>query len=201
MREDRKQARMCQIEEAAYGLLTRLGYEGTTMLAVAKAAKASNETMYRWYGDKNGLFLAMVRANAMVVSEAIGTLAKEDVAPLQMLTQLAPVLLGLLTGERAIALNRAAASDASGALGGAIDAGGRSEVLPVLQQLMARAVAQGELRPPEQGELGPLFMHLLVGDRQIRRVIGTLPPPTPAEVQAQAAVAMAQFRGLCGVRD
>ena len=52
MRDDKKQQRRRQIEAAAYDLLVQYGYDGTSMLAVAKAAKASNETMYRWYGDK-----------------------------------------------------------------------------------------------------------------------------------------------------
>ncbi|MFC6761122.1 hypothetical protein ACFQFQ_19200 [Sulfitobacter porphyrae] len=40
-------------------------------------------------------------------------------------------------------------------------------------------------------------MHLLVGDQQIRRIIGTLPAPGEAQVAAQARIAMAQFMALC----
>ncbi|WP_237352646.1 TetR family transcriptional regulator [Rhizobium leguminosarum] len=41
------------------------------MLDIAKAAKASNETLYRWYGDKNGLFQTMVESNARATKTAL----------------------------------------------------------------------------------------------------------------------------------
>ena len=61
MRSEKKQARHEAITKAAYAQLAKNGYDGTSMLSIAKAAKASNETLYRWYGDKQGLFAAMVR--------------------------------------------------------------------------------------------------------------------------------------------
>lgn len=197
MREDKKQARMREIEATAYDLLARNGYDGTSMLAVAKAARASNETMYRWYGDKNGLFLSMVRQNARAVREAMEALSQADAPPLEALEEIAKVLSGMLLGERAIALNRAAAADASGALGAALLAGGRAEVLPLIEEFLARAVRKGVLAPPQEGKMAPLFMHLVIGDQQIRRAIGGLPPPAAKEVRAHVKVAMAQFRRLC----
>ena len=197
MREEKKQARMREIEAVAYDLLARNGYDGTSMLAVAKAAKASNETMYRWYGDKNGLFLNMVRANAADVRAALDEMVSDGAEPIDILERVAPVLLGMLLGDRAIALNRAAAADASGALGVALVSGGRAEVLPLIERVLGDAVRSGAIVPPKEGALGPLFMHLLVGDQQIRRVIGGLPAPTKEEVAERAAVALAQFRRLC----
>ena len=199
MKDEKRQARMAQIEAAAYGLMAEQGFEGTSMLAVAKAAKASNETMYRWYGDKHGLFESMVRANADKVREELNRFHAAERAPLDILRRVAPVLLDMLLGERAIALNRAAASDPSGRLGRAISAGGRETVLPLLQKLMGAAINDGSLRPPKEGDIAALFMSLLVGDRQVRRVIGVMAPPSPREIEAQAQIAMAQFTALCGV--
>ena len=64
MREDNKAQRREQIEMAAYALLAEKGFQNMSMLAVSKAAKASNETLYRWYGDKTGLFKALIATNA-----------------------------------------------------------------------------------------------------------------------------------------
>lgn len=197
MREDRKQARMREIEAVAYEVLAEQGYDGTSMLAVAKRAKASNETLYRWYGDKKGLFASMVRANADEVRRTLDRTDQAGLSPLDRLHRLAPVLLGMLMGERAISLNRAAAADVTGELGCAIAEGGRESILPLLAGVMEEAVRDGALMAPREGAIAPLFMHLLVGDQQIRRVIGALPAPTEAEVVAQASVAMAQFRTLC----
>ena len=198
MRQEKRDARMQEIESVAYDLLVQHGYEGTTMLAVAKAAKASNETMYRWYGDKNGLFDHMIRANAAEVQDALTELTDRKAPPLEVLRRIAPVLLGMLLGDRAIALNRAAASDPTGALGKAIAKGGRETVLPLLQKIMTDAVNAGTLVPPADGNIASLFMHLLVGDQQLRRIIGTIAAPSSRAVEAQAQTAMAQFTALCG---
>lgn len=198
MREEKKQARMAEIETAAYALFAQNGFEGTSMLAVAKQAKASNETMYRWYGDKNGLFDSMVKRNAAHVRTMLGKAIKERVAPLPTLEKLAPVLLSMLLSEKAILLNRAAASDPTGGLGQLLAKSGREDVLPLIEELLQDAIQSDALKPPDDGDIGALFMHLLVGDQQIRRVIGTMAEPTQSDVTAQATRAIRQFVALCG---
>lgn len=197
MRSEKRDARKREIETAAYEVLMRHGYDGTSMLAVAKAAQASNETMYRWYGDKNGLFENMVQANAAEVKIALTMMTDANAPPLEVLERIAPVLLMMLLGDRAIALNRAAASDPTGTLGRAIAKGGREVILPLLQRLMMDAINARTLSPPVEGDIAALFMHLLVGDQQIRRVIGAMAAPAARAVESQAKAAMAQFTTLC----
>ncbi|GLQ28725.1 TetR/AcrR family transcriptional regulator [Sulfitobacter pacificus] len=197
MREEKRQARMAEIETEAYALFDALGFEGTSMLALAKRAKASNETLYRWYGDKHGLFESMVRANAAQVRAQLTEAAEGQADPLTRLAKLAPVLLGMLLGPRAIALNRAAATDPTGALGRLLAKGGREDVLPLIRALLSQAISEGQLKLPQNGDIGGVFMHLLVGDQQIRRVIGTMAAPTEDEVAENAKVALAQFTALC----
>lgn len=197
MREEKRQARKAQIEAEAYALFDELGFEGTSMLAVAKRAKASNETMYRWYGDKHGLFESMVRSNAAQVRTQLAEVADVPAAPLERLEKVAPVLLGMLLGPRAITLNRAVATDPTGALGQLLAKGGREDVLPLIKDVLLQAVRQGDLQRPKDGEIGALFMHLLVGDQQIRRVIGTMAAPSQDEVTEKAKIALAQFTALC----
>lgn len=198
MRTEKRDARMAEIEAVAYALFAEHGFEGTSMLAIAKAAKASNETMYRWYGDKNGLFESMVRRNAAEVRALLTEALQEDVAPLEALGRLAPVLLGMLLSDRAILLNRAAASDPTGALGQLLAKGGREDVLPLIQRVLKDAAGKGEIKRSEE-DVGQLFLHLLVGDQQIRRVIGTLAAPSEKEIAAQATRSMARFLSLCAV--
>jgi hypothetical protein len=78
----------------------------------------------------------------------------------------------MVTGDRAVALNRAAAADATGTLGAALTAEGRGRVMP----LIAAAVARLGL-PPDAA--APLFIDLLLGDIQIRRVTAVAPLPDP----------------------
>ena len=198
MRAEKRQERMREIEGVAYEMLAELGYEGMSMLAVAKRARASNETMYRWYGDKNGLFASMIEANATKVSDRLAALQGEGLAARDTLRLLAPVLLEMLLSDAAIGLNRAAAADPSGVLGQAIADGGREKVLPLIRDVIDAAIHDGSLLVPEVGKLGTSFMHLLVGDQQIRRVIGALAEPSTQEILAQAEVALAQFFTLFG---
>lgn len=190
MRDERKQLRHEAITAAAYGLLADKGYDGTSMLRIAKAAKASNETLYRWYGDKRGLFEAMVRDNAETVKAMLETAIDDTDGPEETLRQVSPVLLTMLLGERAILLNRAAAADPSGELGAAIAAGGRD----VIQPLIAKVI--GALCPDKGADVGAradLFIGLLVGDLQIRRVIGAVEQPTKAEIKARSNHAIDAF--------
>lgn len=106
-REFRRQ----QIEDAAYKMLGEKGYAGTSMQAIARAAKASNETLYNWYGDKKGLMAALIARNTNVVLAALSDAHDGD--PLAQLARIGPILLEMVLGPRAIALNRAAAADAS----------------------------------------------------------------------------------------
>ena len=64
LREKKRSLRQQQIEAAAYEVLEAKGYGGTSMQGIAKHARASNETLYNWYGDKQGLFRALVTRNA-----------------------------------------------------------------------------------------------------------------------------------------
>lgn len=179
-----RDARAEKIEEAAYAVLREKGFKGASMLAVARAARASNETLYNWYGDKVGLFSALVARNAdRVRAELAGC---GDCAGLAGLVLLGRTLLAMLTGERAVALNRAAAADTTGELGAALARQGRETVLPGITDRLAALQAAGALGPGPAEELAETWLALLVGDLQIRRVIGVLDPPTDEVITARA---------------
>lgn len=184
MRIEKQASRRQEIEAAAYDLLAVGGYQGTTMQAVAQRAGASMETLYRWYGDKRGLFQALVARNTHEVRAVLEGSLAEGTDPQAALATLGPRLLALLLGERAVALNRAAAADGSGELGAAIGAAGRNSVLPLIAQLFAGiGGCTGEAEP---GEIAETYINLLVGDLQIRRVIGNAGPLEPDACAARA---------------
>ncbi len=196
MREDKRSQRQKEIEEAAYSVLEEKGYGGTSMLGIARKSRASNETLYNWYGDKQGLFQALVTRNA---EEVKGHLEKEletDHDALSILGTLGPKLLTLLTGDRAVALNRAAAADSSGELGATLSKAGREAVLPLLERVFLRAREDGQLDFEDAGEAVGLYLDLLIGDQQIRRVIGRLPVPSRKFGQDRADRAVKHLRLL-----
>lgn len=189
MATTKQDARRAQIEEAAYRVLDEKGYAGTSMQAIARAAKASNETLYNWYGDKKGLMAALIARNTDTVREALSGVATAD--PLARLGLLGPPLLRMVLGPRAIALNRAAAADPSGDLGRSLASGGRETVAPLLASLISHSPLRGEAEV-----LAQLYLTLLIGDLQIRRVTGAMDAPSQAFVDARAADAFDTLKRL-----
>ncbi|UUP19234.1 TetR/AcrR family transcriptional regulator [Nitratireductor thuwali] len=197
MRKETRAERHRQIEKVAYKLVRERGYGATSMLAIAREANASNETLYRWYGGKRGLFKTMVERNASETQARLEAALSSGADPMSALEEIAPILLSMLLGEKAIALNRAAAADESGELGKTIAAAGRDRVFPLIERLIGRAIADGMLAAPSAHTATEWFLSLLIGDRQIRRAIGAIPPPSGSEAESCAADAVAAFRKLC----
>lgn len=191
MTPEEKDGREGQIAEAAYALLREKGYGGMSMLAVAKRAKASNETLYRWYGDKAGLFRMLIERNVASVADRL------DAAEHEGLTRVGEVLLELLLSPGAIALNRAAAADASDQLGAVLAEGGRGKVFPRIVRVFNGLQAEGAIRGAP-GEAAEAWLDMLVGDVQVRCVTGAMQPPGAAERKARAARAAARVRMLFG---
>lgn len=183
MKAQARTEREAQIAEAAYTVLAEKGFSGMSMLAIAKAAKASNETLYRWYGDKTGLFRALITRNASDVSERLDEILLGGGAAEVALETMGAALLDMLLSDRAISLNRAAAADPGNSLGQVLAEAGRGAVFPRLVQLFVRLRAKGRVDLPAP-EAAALWVDLLVGDWQVRMVTGAMPPP---DAEARAA--------------
>lgn len=175
MRQENQEKRRAQIEQAAHELFEEKGYAGTSMLSVAKRAKASNETLYRWYGDKRGLFMSLIERNLTDVRAVLQTRPEQANDPLETLEVFGAKLLELLVDTRAVTLNRAAAADPSGELGKVLAKGGRDTVVPLIEAIFAEIIAQNRITSMTKTEAADLYVGLLVGDLQIRRVIGVMP--------------------------
>jgi AcrR family transcriptional regulator len=181
--------RRTAIEDAAFALLIEKGYKATSMLEVARRAGASNETLYKWYGNKQGLFAALVEANARLVAELLRQhLAGVDADPLETLRAVGPLLLDLVTGERAIALNRAAVGDVhdTATLGKALAESGRDKVMPLLAELFGQARANGALVFDDPRAVAETYIALLIGDLQIRRATGAIGPLNDEDIRARS---------------
>ena len=196
MRDEKKQSRHEAITKVAYDLLAEKGYNGTSMLSIAKAAKASNETLYHWYGDKRGLFETMVRDNAAHTKVILERTIAEQTDPDETLAQVAPVFLAMVLGDRAVLLNRAAAADPSFELGAAISAGGREVIQPLIETLIRRI---GDKHRIEVQNMAGHFLGLLIADIQIKRVIGVQDTLTDAQIKRQCEMALKAFYQLIGI--
>lgn len=194
MRDENRSTRRKQIEKAAYEILQEQGFASASMLKIAKRAKASNETLYNWYGDKQGLFLSLVVRNASDIKQVLEKQISQDTLALECLEKIGPKLLTLLVGDKAIALNRAAASDPTGQLGKAIAAGGRNDIAPLIGKLFDQARDQNLLTFKKTDNVVEQYLGLLVGDLQIRRAIGAIPQPSKTVIDQRAKSA---FEIIC----
>lgn len=185
-----RQERAERIQAAAYKVLVEKGFKGASMLAVAKEAKASNETLYSWYGDKIGLFSAMIKSNAQRVEDDLIKARGHGQVGLVALLHVGESLLAMVTSERAIALNRAAAGDVTGELGRALGQEGRSRVLPILKELLQEAYGDEQ----DVSEHLDCYLSLLLGDLQIRRAIGTAKPLSTFDIKLRSERAIERLQ-------
>lgn len=201
MTEDKQEEKRQRIAEAALALLAEKGYRSTSMLQIAKRASVSNQTLYAWYGNKQGLFRSLIESNGEHVQGMLSRALTEQDDPLQTLAALGPLLLGFTTSESAIIVNRAAITDAgeTGILGEAIESAARGEIVALTSSLMRRLIESrvfaSETDPDDATET---YISLLFGEVQIRQARGQLGPLDEAEISRRAERALALTCRLYG---
>ena len=184
--------------DAAYAVLSEQGYEGTSMLAVARRAGASKETLYSWFGSKAGLFAAVVRLGA-ARTDAVVPAANVDprADPRPALVAMMTNLLTLLTGERSVTLNRAAITAPD--LAEVLLAQGRHRTGPLIAGHLQALSDAGVLTLDDPEAAFRTLYGLVVTDSQIRVLLGE-PAPHPAEIAARAERGVDQFLTLYAAR-
>lgn len=191
-------ARRERIEEAAYAVLRETSYKSASLLAIAKRASASNETLYNWYGNKQVLFRSLIEANAGEARKLLEDALRQARDPLETLGLLGPVLLTLVTGDKAVALNRAAAGDVNdtGTLGQSIAQFGRNTIMPLVGDLLRTASQDGLIACDDPAEAADIYVRLLIGDLQVRRIVGVLEELPPPEIEQRSNRALTLFLRL-----
>jgi len=187
-----------QIMDAAVEALTECGYRDTSMLDIARRVSASKETLYAWFGDKRGLFEAVIRRNAQVVQAVLAQHLEENAPVERALIDFGGALLELLLGDSAVAINRAAISEARSdpSLAQTLATAGREATLPIFIRFLDLHRARGSLKIEDLAEAAEDFLGLLLGDIQIRRLLGLLPAPSKAEIETRAVHATQAFLRL-----
>lgn len=177
------------------------GYQRTTMQHVARRAGASKETLYSWFGGKEGLLAAVVSTNAQAAAERVGHVLAVARTPTaesarRTLTAYAAAQLTLLTGRDSVVLNRAAMS--SPTLAEVLLREGRHRVGPIVARYL-RELHEREIIDAQDPEAAfQLLYGLVVRDVQIRVLLGE-PAPGPARIRADAEQAVDRFFQLAGV--
>ena len=189
--------RQGEILDKALSLLVSSG-GNVTMEAVARAASCSKETLYNWFGDRDGLLVATVQWQASKVREPELDLARLDIGSLaRSLEAFATDLLSVLSGDISVALNRSAIAHAatdSSELGAVVLENGRGAMGRRLKPVLEAGRKASILKFDDSEEAFRTFFGLVVRDVQIRLLLGD--PLSPNEVASEAALATRQFLKL-----
>ena len=177
---DERRTRETEILTAALGVFLAAGYGASTVDELAAAAQVTKRTLYAYYGDKAGVFAAMVRDLAAAVS--LDAASDRDT-----LETLAARIVSRVHSDELVGLHQLVIAE--------------STRFPELALILhssgdARHIARlaehirAERGPASEPLAEPLFS-LLLGERHRRRLLGIDPPPTPAQAAAHADAALA----------
>jgi AcrR family transcriptional regulator len=194
-------ARQEEVLDAVLALLAE-GRDALTMSAVAERASCSKETLYKWFGDRDGLLTATVRWQASKVRAGYYDSAHLDTAALQAsLEAFATNWLTVISSRTSVALNRVAVSHAGSGksnLGQIVLANGRFAIGERLKPLLEAAREAGLLAFDDGETAFRTFFGLVGRDIQIRLLLGDQLRPSEPEIARDAQRATQQFLTLYG---
>ena len=189
---------------AALDLLVE-GGDRLTMTAVARRAHCSKETLYKWFGDRDGLLTATVQWQAAKVRMPQVDRHHLGAEALRMsVEQFARDLLSTIVGEGSVTLNRLAITQSGvekRGLGAIVLENGPLSIPARLKPVFEAGRAARLLRFDSAEAAYRAFYGLVVGDTQIRLLLGEELDYGPAQVEREAAAATAQFFALFGDQD
>ncbi|MCJ2064956.1 TetR/AcrR family transcriptional regulator C-terminal domain-containing protein [Methylobacterium sp. J-088] len=199
--QDAPSARQQAVLDAVLGLMVE-DRDQLTMDAVARRASCSKETLYKWFGDRDGLLTATVRWQASRVHAGYDTAQVLDGATLrERLQDFAVTWLEVITGPTSVALNRIAIAHAGSHksnLGGIVLANGRFAIGERVKPVLEAGRAVGLLAFADSEAAFRTFFGLVGRDIQIRLLLGEALDLCGDEIRRDADRAVDQFLALYG---
>lgn len=194
-------ARQQAVLDAVLALMVEEG-DQLTMSAVARRASCSKETLYKWFGDRDGLLTATVQWQAARVRADNYDRQTLDAATLRKsLRDFAENWLSVISSQTSIALNRVAIGHAASGksnLGGIVLANGRFAIGERLKPMLEVGREAGLLDFDDAETAFRTFFGLIGRDVQIRLLLGDALRLSRVEIERDAARAVDQFLALHG---
>lgn len=199
--DDALTPRQGEVLDAVLELLVE-GGDAVTMNAVARRASCSKETLYKWFGDRDGLLTATVRWQASKVRAGEYDRQRLDATALrESLERFAVNWLKVISSQSSIALNRVAIGHAGSSksnLGAILLANGRFALGARLKPVLEAGRAAGLLSFDDSEAAFRTFFGLIGRDVQIRLLLGDGLAMTETDMKSDAALATRQFFALYG---
>jgi AcrR family transcriptional regulator len=193
--------RQREVLDAALGLLVD-ARTSLTMGAVAERASCSKETLYKWFGGRDGLLTATVQWQASKVRAApVSRDGLDREALFANLEGFARDWLTVLSSETSVALNRLAVGQGGSDkydLGAIVLENGPFAMRRRLGPVLEAGQAAGLLAFDSVDAAYSIFFGLVVRDMQIRLLLGERLTLGPDDIGREAARATTQFFTLHG---
>lgn len=162
----------------ALRLLVEGGDKALTTSGLARAANCSKESLYKWFGDRDGLLAAMISFQQSKVRTADRSGERLSVEALRdHLEIFARDLLEVLAGDVSLALNRLAIGQSSrdgSKLGKLLLEHGRREIDRRARGLIEAGKRSGLLRFNDADDAYHTLYGLVVSDLHVRMLLGEL---------------------------
>jgi TetR/AcrR family transcriptional repressor of mexJK operon len=183
--------------DAVVKLLVERGYQGTTMAAVAERAGSSKETLYAWFGGKQGLFEAVVRQKCDDVTLAIdidagGTLEEQ-------LTKIGQSFVAMVLTPPILEFHRLMVS-----IGRTFPEAGRlffqsgpTSAYSIVARWIERHQKDGRLIDEDPDRLAVLFLDMLIGEHQLGWLTSMPRAAQKAKVDETVRIAVRVFLNGC----
>lgn len=194
--------RQNEVLEQALRLLVEGGDKALTTSGLARAANCSKESLYKWFGDRDGLLAAMIAHQASKVRTF--ERGKERLTAESLhdhLELFARDLLEVLSGDVSLALNRLAIGQSSrdgSKLGKLLVEHGRRQIDRRAMALIDSGKRAGLLRFDDADGAYHTLYGLIVSDLHVRMLLGESGLKDNAR---QAEKAVAAFLTLHGTRQ
>jgi AcrR family transcriptional regulator len=184
--------RRAEILEAALDAFCEKGFGGTSMLDIATRAKASKETIYAWFGNKEKLFETLLNEH---YDRALAEVMPETTDPRAFLTSISRALLNLANTTRIARLIIVTLAE-----GAKLEAGlhilvkrsaiGRADLTACFENWRALGLMDFE---QDAEQISSLFIAMARGEWHDRLNLGIIHTITPEEIDAHAKLATDMF--------
>jgi TetR/AcrR family transcriptional regulator, mexJK operon transcriptional repressor len=179
--------------EAATAVFLERGYEGATLAEIIARSGGSRATLYALFGDKAGLFAAIISAlrERIVAPVAARIEGPADAA----LLAVGRGFMGVMMAPESLGLYRIVIAEGARfpELADAVFSAGPKAAADVLTRYLAEKMRSRELRLVDPGASARHFLEMVKGDLHFRALLGLAPAPTVEEIETCVALAVKTF--------
>jgi AcrR family transcriptional regulator len=180
-----KQERRREILDAAFLEFTEKGYSGASMEAIARRARASKETLYAWFENKESLFHTLFLLRLEGMESRVIAAAEADPAPANVLPSIAEHAIRLMLAIEPLsrAMGVGEPNDKAARLLGQTISRERAKFVDYLLRCREQGFVAFDDDP---FEIASLFVAMALGEWSLRLGTGLLDELTDAMIEQHA---------------